>query len=72
MMILKILLNTQMTCNMLIKLLNNTILEKKSKLIIVFDHMIADMIINKQVNPIVTEMFIRGRKLNISIDFITQ
>ena len=72
MMILKILLNTQMTCNMLIKLLNNTILEKKSKLIIVFDHMIADMINNKQVNPIVTEMFIRGRKLNISIDFITQ
>ena len=34
--------------------------------------MIADMINNKQVNPIVTEMFIRGRKLNISIDFITQ
>ena len=34
--------------------------------------MIADMINNKQVNQIVTEMFIRGRKLNISIDFITQ
>ena len=30
------------------------------------------MISNKKLNPIVTEMFIRGRKLNISISFITQ
>ena len=34
--------------------------------------MIADMITNKKLNPIVTELFIRGRKLNISIFFITQ
>ena len=34
--------------------------------------MIADMINNKKLNPIVTELFIRGRKLNISIVFITQ
>ena len=34
--------------------------------------MIADMIDNKKLNAIVTEMFIRGRKLNISIVFITQ
>ena len=34
--------------------------------------MIADMISNKKLNPIVTELFIRGRKLNISIVFITQ
>ena len=34
--------------------------------------MIADMINNKRLNPIVTELFIRGRKLNISIVFITQ
>ena len=33
--------------------------------------MIADMIDNKKLNPIVTEYFIRGRKLNISISFIT-
>ena len=39
---------------------------------IVFDDMIADMINNKKLNPIVTELFIRGRKLNISIVFITQ
>ena len=34
--------------------------------------MIADMINNKELNSIVTELFIRGRKLNISLVFITQ
>ena len=34
--------------------------------------MIAHMINNKKLNPVVTELFIRGRKLNISIIFITQ
>ena len=34
--------------------------------------MIADMISNKKLNPVVNELFIRGRKLNISIVFITQ
>ena len=34
--------------------------------------MIADMVNNNKLNPIVTELFIRGRKLNISIVFITQ
>ena len=29
--------------------------------------MIADMLSNKKLNPIVTELFIRGRKLNISV-----
>ena len=43
---------------------------KKRK--IVFDDMIADMINNKRLNPIVRELFIRGRKLNISAAFITQ
>ena len=45
---------------------------KKRKLLIIFDDMIADMINNKKLNPIVTELFIRGRKLNISIVFIMQ
>ena len=45
---------------------------KKRKILIVFDEMISDMIINKNLNPVVTELFIRGRKLNISIVFITQ
>ena len=34
--------------------------------------MTADMINNKKLNPIVTEVFIKGRKINISILFITQ
>ena len=34
--------------------------------------MIADLINNKKVNPVVTELFIRGRKLNIYIAFIMQ
>ena len=34
--------------------------------------MIADMLSNKKLNPMVTELFIRGRKLNISIVFITK
>ena len=45
---------------------------KKRKILIVFDDMIADMIDNNKLNSIVTELFIRGRKLNISIVFITQ
>ena len=45
---------------------------KKRKVLIVFDDMIADMISNKKLNSIVTELFIRGRKLNISLVFITQ
>ena len=45
---------------------------KKRKILIVLDDMIADMINNKKLNPVVTELFIRGRKLNISIVFITQ
>ena len=39
---------------------------------IVFDDMIADMLSNKKLNPIVTELFIRSRKLNISLVFITE
>ena len=45
---------------------------KKRKILTVFDDTIADMINNKKFNPVVTELFIRGTKLNISIIFITQ
>ena len=45
---------------------------KKRKILILFDDMIADVLINKKINPIVTELFTRGRKLNISLVFITQ
>ena len=40
---------------------------KKRKILIVFDDMIADMINNKKLNPVGTELFVRGRKLNISV-----
>ena len=46
--------------------------DKKNKVLIVFDDMIADMINNKKLDSIVTELFIRGRKLNVSLVFITQ
>ena len=46
--------------------------DKERKILIVFDDMIGDMINNKKLDSIVTELFIRGRKLNISLVFITQ
>ena len=47
-------------------------IDKEHKILIVFDDIIADIITNKKLNSIVTELFIRGRKLNISLVFITQ
>ena len=41
-------------------------------MLIVFDDMIDDIINNKKLNPVVTELFLKGTKLNISIAFITQ
>ena len=46
--------------------------DKQNKILIVLDDMIADMIHNKKLNSIVTELFIRDRKLNIYLDFIIQ
>ena len=46
--------------------------DKENKILIVFDDMIGDMINNKKLNSIVAELFIRGRKLSISLIFITQ
>ena len=45
---------------------------KKRKILIVFDDMIAGVLCNKELNPIVTELVIRGRKINIPLVFITQ
>ena len=45
---------------------------KKRKMLIVYDDMIADILSNEQPNPIVTELFIRAEKLNISLVLITQ
>ena len=46
--------------------------KKEHKILIEFDNMIADMIIKEKTDPILTELFIRGRKLSISLIFITQ
>ena len=45
---------------------------KKCKLVIIFDDIIADLLSNEKFDSVVTELFIRGRKLNISLVFITQ
>ena len=45
---------------------------KKQKILIVFNDMNADMLSNKKLNPIVTKLFIRGKKLKIYYVFITQ
>ena len=45
---------------------------KNKKILVALDDLIADMLSNKKLNLIVTELFIRGRKLNISLAFIMQ
>ena len=45
---------------------------KKRKILIVFDNMISDMLSNKKLNPIVTEIFISDSKIIISLGFIIQ
>ena len=47
-------------------------LNRKRKILIVFDDMIADIMTNKKFQSIIKELFIRCRKLNISLVFITQ
>ena len=45
---------------------------KNRNIEVVFDAITADMLSEKELNPMVTELFIWGRKLNISTAFITQ
>ena len=61
-MILKLLLNTQITQMIFIKTLKNKVLIKKREILMVFDDMIADMLSNKKLNRMVTELFITGKK----------
>ena len=42
---------------------------KKRKILIIFDDMITNMLSNKKLNPVETELFFSGRKLNISLVF---
>ena len=45
---------------------------KKRKVLIVFDDMISDMESNKKLTPVVNKLFLRARKLNISLVFVSQ
>ena len=47
-------------------------IDKEHKILIVYDDLIADVINNKKLNSVVTKLFIRGGKLNVSLVFITQ
>ena len=68
-MIQKLLLNEM---NDTYKSIEENYRNKKQKVLIVFDDMIADMLYNKRINPIVTELVVIGRKLCISLGFIAQ
>ena len=54
------------------KIIEEYNLNKKQKILTVFDDVVADMLSNKKLQPRVTELFIKKRKLNISLVFITQ
>ena len=71
-MILKLSLITHILRMVFIKILKNTIRIRNIKILTVFHNMIADMLSNKKLNPVVIELFIRGKKLNISLVFIKQ
>ena len=45
--------------------------DKERNILIVFNHMIADMLSDKKSNQILTEPFIRGRQLNNCLVFMT-
>ena len=49
------------------EILTNTIETRKSKILIAFDDMIADMLSNKKQEPIIIELFVRNRKTHISL-----
>ena len=54
------------------EMINNYNPNKKRKILIVFDHMIADIMTNNKFLAIIKELFIRCRKVNISLVFITE
>ena len=71
-MILKLLLNILNIMDDIYKNIEEYNPNKKRKIFIVFDDIIADMLSNEKRNPTLTELFTRGSKVKISIAFITQ
>ena len=70
-MILKLLLNIQWY-EWYLKNIDEYNPNKTRKMLIVFDDMLAGMLSNKNLNPVVTELFIRVRVLNTYLVFITK
>ena len=70
-MIQKLLLNTEIIWMTFIKNMKEYDPNKKRKILIAFDLVIADMLSSAKRNPIITELFIWERKLNTSLLFIT-
>ena len=68
-MIRKLLLSIQIDMQDVYKNIYEYNVDKESKILTVFDDMIADMINNKKLNLIITDLFIKGKKLNISLVF---
>ena len=67
------LLNIDLVCRMSIQILKSTNqIENACKLLILFNDVIANLISNRKLDQIITELFIRGTKQNIFIAFITQ
>ena len=60
-------MSTQIIWMIFIKILKNAI-----QILIAFDNMIVAMLSNKILNPIVIELFVKARKLSISVVFVTQ
>ena len=77
-MILKLLLNTQMMWMMFIKTMEDATQIKREKYLLylmiyfIIFFIIADILSDKKINPILADLFIRGRELNISLVFIIQ
>ena len=70
-MIQKLLLNTEIIWMTFIKIIKEYDPNKKRKILIAFDPMIAGMLSSAKLNPIITELFMCERKLNTSLLFIT-
>ena len=47
-----------------------SIVQEENKVLVLFDDLVADMINKKKINPVVTELFIRGREPNILLVFL--
>ena len=60
------------TMNDVYENINDYYLNRKRKILILFDDMIADIMTNKKFQAIIKDLFIRCRKLSISLVFITQ